>query len=187
MQPEDKTLIGDFLRGDLGALKVIDGWIERAARPYARRLASQWEDVLQEIRLEVTQLLRQGAYRGESSFKTYLWRIVNHTCVDRIRTQDRWHWVELDELAEKPGPPNDSPLRHVLQNESRQVLLRVLEEVPEECRRLWAMILNGLSYQEMGRQLNVSEGSLRVRVLRCRKRAIAIRDQLFGRKKSASM
>ncbi|MBI3949148.1 MAG: sigma-70 family RNA polymerase sigma factor [Acidobacteria bacterium] len=57
----------------------------------------------------------------------------------------------------------------------------------QECRQLWGMILDGLSYQQMSQHLNVSEGSLRVRVMRCRKKAVAVRDQLLGQQQGAAM
>lgn len=43
------------------------------------------------------------------------------------------------------------------------------------------MILDGLSYQEMSLRLGSSEGALRVKALRCRKRAVAVRDQLLSK------
>jgi RNA polymerase sigma-70 factor (ECF subfamily) len=180
MQSEDKELIARFFQGEPEAVKLIDGWIARAAWPFQQRLAAHWEDLLQDIRMEVTRRLQAGEFRGEASLKTYLWRISNHTCVDNIRAQAKWQWVALDSLIERWGSPDASPLQQVLHKESRQILWRVLEAMSEECRELWRMILNGLSYQEMSRRLSVSEGALRVRVLRCRKKAVALRDQLMG-------
>jgi DNA-directed RNA polymerase specialized sigma24 family protein len=42
------------------------------------------------------------------------------------------------------------------------------------------MVLAGLSYREMSDRTGVAEGTLRVRVLRCRKRAIELRAELLG-------
>ena len=44
------------------------------------------------------------------------------------------------------------------------------------------MILDGLSYQEMSERLSTAEGTLRVRVLRCRKKAVEARDRLIEKK-----
>ena len=46
-----------------------------------------------------------------------------------------------------------------------------LQRVPVECRQIWDGILRGLSYQQLSGELGVSEGALRVRAHRCRKRA----------------
>ena len=96
MATEDQDMAARFLRGETDAVGTVDGWIARAAWPYQRRLANRWDDVLQDVRLEVTRLLSQGKFRGESSLKTYLWRVVSHTCLDQIRSQSKWQWADLD-------------------------------------------------------------------------------------------
>ena len=45
---------------------------------------------------------------------------------------------------------------------------------------MWRMIVAGFSYREMSLRLNVAEGTLRVRVLRCRERAETVRHELLG-------
>jgi DNA-directed RNA polymerase specialized sigma24 family protein len=50
----------------------------------------------------------------------------------------------------------------------------------DECRRLWRMLVDGFSYREMSDEYGVSEGALRVRVLRCRRKALEVRERLLG-------
>src|SRR5215204_3022221 len=177
MANDDKEIVARFLRGEADAIGTVDGWISRAAWPYQRRLADRWEDVLQDIRLEVTRLLGQGKFRGDSSLRTYLWRVVSHTCLDQLRAQKKWKWADLEELDQGNGPEPvpAGAARHA----DRDLLLRVLEKVPQDCREMWRMIVAGLSYREMGLRLNVAEGTLRVRVLRCREKAVALRRELL--------
>jgi RNA polymerase sigma factor (sigma-70 family) len=183
MYADEPRLAERYLQGDREAHATIEEWIGRAASPFRRRLAGRWDDVLQDVRLEITRLLRDGAFRGESSLKTYLWRVVAHTCLDRLRSPSRWQWTEIDALqdweaeallAEREPPPA------MLAVPTKDLLLRVLDGVPEDCRRLWAMVLAGLSYREMSRRVGVAEGALRVRVLRCRKRAQERRTELLA-------
>jgi RNA polymerase sigma-70 factor, ECF subfamily len=179
MMPDDQEVVTQFLKGEPGAVGTVDGWISRAAWPYQRRLASRWDDVLQDVRLEVTRLLGQGKFRGESSLRTYLWRVVSHTCLDQIRSQSKWQWTDLEAVDRGDGltlpPPSVASTR-----EDRDLLLRVLDRVPQDCREMWRMIVAGLSYREMGLRMNVAEGTLRVRVLRCREKAVALRQELLG-------
>lgn len=180
MATDDQEVVRRFLRGDAEAVGIVDGWITRAAWPYQRRLASRWDDVLQEVRLEVTRLLGQGKFRGESALRTYLWRVVNHTCLDQIRALGKWRWADLEDVDREDGPAGAvqvSAFRH----EERDLLMRVLERVSQDCRELWRMILAGLSYREMSRRVGVAEGTLRVRVLRCRERATSLRAELLGK------
>jgi len=185
MQAEDAEVVTHFLQGEPRAVGAVDAWISRAAYPYQRRLASRWDDVLQEIRLEVTRLLQQGKFRGESSFKTYLWRVVSHTCLDQIRAESRVQWTDLHEegqagAEEGAGPPWAlAGPGLAARSEVKDLLLRVLDRVPQDCRELWRMIHAGLSYREMSERLGVAEGTLRVRVLRCREKAVAARTELL--------
>jgi RNA polymerase sigma-70 factor, ECF subfamily len=184
MQGEEAEVVARFLRGDSQAVGTVDGWIARAAYPYQRRLSSRWDDVLQDIRMEVTRLLQEGKFRGESSFKTYLWRVVSHTCLDQIRSQERVRWTELGDDPEtddaRPGVASWTANGTAARSEVKDLLLRVLEQVPRDCRELWRMIHAGLSYREMSDRLGVAEGTLRVRVLRCREKAVAARADLLG-------
>jgi RNA polymerase sigma-70 factor, ECF subfamily len=177
MMANDQELVARYLKGERKAVETIDGWITRAAWPYQRRLADRWDDVLQEIRLEVTRLLGLGKFRGESSLRTYLWRVVSHTCLDQLRVVIKWKLSGLDDLgADEPTSGTSIPSRQ----EDKDLLLRVLDRVPLECRELWRMIVAGFSYREMSLRTSVAEGTLRVRVLRCREKATAVRQELLA-------
>ncbi len=175
----DRDLIAAYLRGEAEAVATMEVWILRAARSYRRRLDHCWEDVLQDLQLEVYRLLSAGRFRGDAALSTYLWRVVSHTCLDRIRAQGRRRETELDENGVGDMSALISGQRRQW-DEARDLVQRVLTEVPAECTRLWKLILAGHSYREMSSQLDVAEGTLRVRVLRCRKKALEVRERLMG-------
>lgn len=175
----DGAIIDRFLAGDPAAVGQVDGWLARAASGYRRRLGDQLEDVLQDVRLEVTRLLQQGKFRGDSSLKTYLWRVTAHTCLDRLRAGSRWSFVEYDGESAEAADPVSLPPPAAPWSADRDLLLRVLARMEDDCRRLWSMLIDGLSYREMSVETGVSEGALRVRVLRCRRRAQEVRDELL--------
>jgi RNA polymerase sigma factor (sigma-70 family) len=168
---DDAELIERYLREDREAVAVLDGWLERAAGPFRRRLGAEWPDVLQEVRVEVLHLLAQGRFRGESRLRTYVWRVVAHTCLDAVRRQRRrpvLEGLEMDAALPSPAP---TPLDEVLCRDRDRRLLRALEASPPECRELWRLILQGASYREISARTGVTEGALRVRAHRCRKSA----------------
>jgi RNA polymerase sigma-70 factor (ECF subfamily) len=178
MATDDREMVARFLRGETEAVGTVDGWISRAAWPYQRRLADRWDDVLQDVRLEVTRLLGQGKFRGESSLRTYLWRVVSHTCLDELRAQSKWKLTDLESLEQGEGPAGvvQAPAPN---REDRDLLQRVLQRVSPDCREMWRMIVAGFSYKEMSLRLNVAEGTLRVRVLRCREKAAVLRQEIL--------
>jgi RNA polymerase sigma factor (sigma-70 family) len=170
----DREVVSLFLMGDAEAAVTVDSCIAWAAWPYQRRLSNRWEDVLQDVRLEVTRLLGQGKFRG-SSLRAYLWRVVSHACLDQLRAESRWKWADLeavDELA-ATAPPLEAVIHE------RDLVKKVLEQVPGDCRELWRLVVMGLSYREMSQRLGVAEGTLRVRLLRCREKAVALRRELL--------
>lgn len=175
----DERLIEAFLKGEREAVETIDRWLERATWPYRRRLESELDDVLQDIRLEITRLMQRKDFRGDSSFKTYLWRVANHACLDRLRSKHRWAWSDFEDIADHLDNEELRPSEHGPRFETRDLMTRVLQAVPRECKKLWIMIASGYTYIEMSRRQDVAAGTLRVRVKRCREKAIAIRQQLL--------
>ncbi len=175
--PQDAELISRFLNGDAEAVRTIQAWLGRAASAFRRRLGEEWDDVLQEVRIESFRLLQGGQYRGEASLRTYLWQVTVHTCLDALRRQKRRPApasVDLDTTLFNADP---SPLDLVLGREREQALLAALDSMSAECRELWRLVSGGLSYRDIGSRLGVSDGALRVRAHRCRERAI----EAFGR------
>lgn len=157
--------------GEPEAVAQVDLWLARAASPFRSGLADGWPDVQQEVRLEVFKLLRAGRFRGESSLKTYVWKVCAHTCLDALRRKRRQPLHQPESDAELLPASDPSPLDAVLAGERQGRLLEALESMSAECRALWSLIAEGLGYREISQRLGVSEGALRVRAHRCRKRA----------------
>lgn len=177
----DRLIIQQFLREDRDAIRTIEDWIDRAVVPYRRRLHCQWDDIRQEIRLEVVRLLQTEKFRGESSLKTYLWRVASHTCIDHLRRQSRWRQAPAEDAVHATESADPSPLETLLEEETWKVRMAILREMPEDCHRIWRLILEGRSYRQIGTRLGVSEGALRVRALRCRKKVVqAVRERTAG-------
>src|ERR1043165_178784 len=105
MGTDDGEMVTRFLRGEIDAVGTVDGWISRAAWPYQRRLAHRWDDVLQDVRLEITRLLSQGEFRGESSLRPYLWRVISPSCLDQIRADGKRQWTDLEEVEKGTEGP----------------------------------------------------------------------------------
>ncbi len=173
---EDKVLIARWLAGDPDAVATVRSWIRVAFRSYQPRLTAEREDLEQEILLEAMRSLQQGRFDGRSRLRTYLNTYVHHKCIDRLRSLGRREWVPLEELDLPSAAP--TPLARLSAKENVEMALRILAEMPESCRELWQLLQQGLGYREMSRRREVSEVTLRSRVLRCRRRAKKIRARL---------
>ncbi len=170
----DRELAADFLRGDPEAVETISRWLRQAAGRYRRRLPAEWDDLLQDLLLEATTALQEGAFRGDSKLRTYVSRIAHYRCLNRVRDLARRPESELGERAQRVPDPARPVVERLVERESEDLLLRFLDTVSAECQRLWKLILAGRSYRQISREVGVSEGALRVRVLRCRRKAVTL-------------
>lgn len=175
---DDEDLISRLLDGDADTIARVRTWIRAAFQAYRKRLGNELEDLEQEILLELTEALREGRFRGSSTLRTYVRTYVHHKGIDRLRALGRRTWVDIESL-ELPAPA-PTALEQLSRSEQVAVALRVQERVPQPCRELWQMLRQGLSYREMSRRLGVAEGALRVRVLRCRQRALELREKILA-------
>ncbi len=174
----DATLISRFLAGDPDVIEQLRVWIRAAFQPYRARLAADLEDLEQEILIDLSGALREDRFRGGSQLRTYVRTYVHHKCIDRLRALSRRQWVDVDELDLPSRAP--SAFDELARSETVDLALRVFEEMPEPCRELWTMLQQGMHYREMSRRLGIAEGTLRARVLRCRRRALELRERTLA-------
>lgn len=174
--PEDGRLVAGLKRGDEAALAEVRRWIRGALTPYRHRLSADCEDIEQQVVVELLEALGKQRFEGRSRLATYVRRMVHHKCLNRLRGQRGRQWLDVADVELVDREP--SPFERSRRREEIELALRVLATMPGPCVELWSMIHRGLGYAEMGEQLGVAPGTLRVRVLRCRDRALAERDRL---------
>jgi RNA polymerase sigma factor (sigma-70 family) len=115
VEPEqEKRLLAQARRGDRSAL---DALVEPWRRPlfgYIYRMVTHRddaEDLLQDVLVRVLESL--PSFRGESRFKTWLFGIATHVCLDHLRRKKRWRVeTQLDsEKAAHEAPQKIEELR----------------------------------------------------------------------------
>jgi RNA polymerase sigma-70 factor, ECF subfamily len=182
-----------------GAEEAYEELLSRFQQPVytlaMRLLEDQSEagDVVQEVFLKVFRNI--GSFRGQSTLKTWIYRIT----VNEAHNARRWRFrhkrreVELDPSAEENRSFEDvvadrapSPFEAVFELERRAMLDAALERLNPIFRD--AVVLRDimdLSYEEIANTLNVSMGTVKSRILRGRE---ALREQLAGSlEKAASL
>ncbi len=98
---EESQLVGKAREGDgvaFGALvepwrKPLFGYIYRMVT-----LRQDAEDLLQDVLVRVLEGIR--TYRGEARFKSWLFGIATHVCLDHLRSKKRWR-VEAQLIGER--------------------------------------------------------------------------------------
>ncbi len=137
--------------------------------------AQEAMDLSQEVFLRVFRTLPQ--FRGQSSLRTWIYRIVLNQASNRQRwwrRRFRSHQVPLDEHVENHGELPESrsfamPDRVLQQNETAARVWAALAELPFDQRA--AVVLreiDGLSYEEIAESLGIAVGTVKSRLARAR-------------------
>jgi RNA polymerase sigma factor (sigma-70 family) len=142
-------------RNLVSRVENVEGLYRRYAPAVLRRaraiLANEQEaqDVLQEI--FTTLVSSEDAFRGQSSPVTWLYRVVTHRCLNRIR--DRRHRtaaLQKAAAAATEEDPRPSP-------ETRVVMSDLLSRIPAELRDVAVYyFIDEMSHEEIATILNVS-------------------------------
>jgi RNA polymerase sigma-70 factor (ECF subfamily) len=175
---EDAQLIALLIQGDAGAIALVRGWAAAAIGRFRGRLGGDAEDVEQEVLLDLLEALDAGRFRRESRLETYVHSYARFKCIDRLRALGRRDVVDLVEEELVLDAP--SALDEITREEGAALARRVMAALPAQCQELWSMIADGMSYREMSAATGISEGAIRVRVHRCRKLALELRDRVAG-------
>lgn len=145
-----------LLNANLGALG-------RLASSYAGSTGER-DDLLQEIALALWQALPR--FRGESSERTFLFRIAHNHCINHIvrrRPNDSLQALELDPVDDSPPP--DSVLGAAQDSER---LLDAVRRLPVIQREVVVLALEDMDYAEIAAVLGISETNVGVRLNRAR-------------------
>ena len=121
------------------------------------------KDLTQEVFINAWGAMQQ--FKGESSHKTWLYRVTVNTCLKFIRDKKGTKQVpfeEIQQLAEPENISNDAENQH-------QSLYRAIGQLAELDRLIIMMILDELEYEEIAKVIGISEGNLRVKIHRIKK------------------
>jgi RNA polymerase sigma-70 factor (ECF subfamily) len=138
---------------------------------------SEAPDVTQEVFIKV--FCKVGDFRGDSSLKTWLYRIAVHEASNRRRWFSRHRRREtaiLDSDDENSGwlsrylvDQSDSPFEATYRQEQRALVEATLRGMDERLRTVVILRdIEGLAYSEISETLQVSLGTVKSRILRGR-------------------
>ncbi len=122
------------------------------------------DDLFQEMVLAVWQAL--PSFRGESSPRTYLFRIARNRAIAHMVSRRTPQTIEGGELL--VHDPNPDPERQVEVKEQQRTILDAVRRLPFLYRDVLTLALEGLSYAEIAEVLGVSEANGGTRLTRAR-------------------
>lgn len=154
-------------RGDRRAFEELVHLTHRRVYSLAYRLVGDRhdaEDVAQDAYLRIFRGL--DGFREEARFETWMYRIVTNSAMSVLRRRGRFGVIVRDEDLDVAVP--DRPAEQAADRDS---LVRAMEVLPSGQRTvLWLKDVYGLSCREIGDELGIEEGAVKVRLHRARKR-----------------
>jgi RNA polymerase sigma-70 factor (ECF subfamily) len=176
---DDRELVLAAQRGDRDAFKTLFERYHRRAYALAfgvLRHPDDALDIVQDAFIKAHKYLDK--FEGNSSFYTWLYRIVMNLAIDHIRKHRRVKPVELDENrvesdaddALLPRILGENPARALVDKQIRARIDQALDELSDNHRSVLVMReLEGLSYEGMAQAMNCSKGTIMSRLFHARR------------------
>src|SRR5215475_606179 len=196
---EEAALVADLKAGNEDAFgQLIAQYHQPLYSLIARSLTDPADaaDITQEVFIKVFRSIR--GFHGESSLRTWLYRIAVHEASNQRRWWSRHKKQELtidspveytdsgDEglsLAATLADRGDSPFDCAAQAEMREQVEEALRQVPEVFRTVVVLReIEGFAYEEIAEILNVNIGTVKSRLTRGRS---ALRALLVAAKENS--
>jgi len=117
----------------------------------------------------VKLMARIGQFRGDSTFDSWLYRLVVNSCMDHRRRQKRWLPM-VEEFFDTFRAPQPTALQGLMQDEMQQQIQGVVANLAPEHRMVVVLrYTEGLSYEEIADVLQCSRGTVASRLNRAHK------------------
>jgi RNA polymerase sigma-70 factor (ECF subfamily) len=171
----DRQLTLAFQAGDKDAYREIHDRYAAKVERLCRRMLGNPEDAqeaAQETFLRTYQAL--GRFNGRYRVGAWITRIATNVCLDHLRARARWRWeavpaevMELDphSLDESANPE----IIHIRRAEGRRIRRLLSSLSPMHRAAIVLRDFEGLSYEEIGAALEMTEGQVKALLHRARK------------------
>jgi RNA polymerase sigma-70 factor (ECF subfamily) len=201
IRTEDAALVADLKAGSEEAFAVL---IAQYHQPLYSLIARSLNDpadaadITQEVFIKVFRSIR--GFHGESSLRTWLYRIALHEASNQRRwwSRHKKQEITIDSPSESESEADGrtfcigstladnsgSPFDRAAQSEVRERVETALRQVPEAFRTVVVLReIEGFAYEEIAEILNVNLGTVKSRLTRGRS---ALRALLVTTEKTAS-
>jgi RNA polymerase sigma-70 factor (ECF subfamily) len=174
LSDSDEELAERHRHGDPEAFRELYERYEGVVYNLALRLSGRpedAEDLAQEVFLRIYRKL--GGFRGNSTLKTWVFRVALNGCRSGLRRRHRWagRRVEAEGVLEGVADGRRGPEERALGRDAGARVSQALARLPPDFREAVVLRdLQGLSYEEIAELVGVRIGTVRSRIARGRER-----------------
>jgi len=164
---EIKDIISGCLKGNRRDQELL--YRRHAARLYAVCLQysgndEEARDILQEGFIKIFENL--VTYKHEGSFEGWIRRIIVNTALEKYRSRHLLHRVDdIDQIPEPDADPDNEDYAGLQAVD----LMTIIRDLPPKYRMVFNLFaIEGYSHKEIGKMMNISEGTSKSNLSRAR-------------------
>jgi len=177
---EDFKLVARFKKGDQQAFELL---VRKHKMTVFNTIYSimgniqEADDIAQEVFLKV--YTKAGSFRGESSFSTWLYRIVVNSCLDELRKrknriisyETEFSQEEKLKLKDVLASKEEDVSEELRRKELEDIIQKGMNSLPEKDRIILTLKeIEGLSYSEISQIMKISLGKVKIWLFRARQK-----------------
>jgi RNA polymerase sigma factor (sigma-70 family) len=173
---QDNLLIERVLAGETDAFEQIVTRYQKRVYSLCYRMTGNEQDAYdlsQEAFLRVYNNLK--SFKGDSSLSTWIYRISSNICIDHLRRSKKARIISLTPAYEEESSeidlPDDtySPEVNYSKQELAEAIGSAINRLSSDHRQIIILRdINQLSYDEIGRVLDLEPGTVKSRIFRAR-------------------
>lgn len=185
MGKSEKSLLEKARNGDVSAFESLIEEYQKRVFNIAFRMIGNHDDaseLAQEVFIRVFKSLKN--FKEQSQFSTWIYRITTNVCLDELRKRKNRKVISLDSELELEDSKirrqieDDSPTPDIVaeRNDLKRIIGAAVRQLSEEHRAVLVLRdYQGFTYEEISRQLDCPEGTIKSRLNRAR---LALRELL---------
>ena len=175
MQEALELLVKRAQKGDSTALEeLLFAYEKRVYNIALRYMGSEADayDMAQEALIKIYKRIK--AFKGDSSFSSWVYRITVNTCLDGLRRRKK-NVVSFESTIEAGASysdeQNDTPEESAVRKELQGRVQQAINTLSADHKSVIILRdINGLSYEEVAVLLSVSVGTVKSRINRARQK-----------------
>jgi RNA polymerase sigma-70 factor (ECF subfamily) len=169
---EEQDLVARCRQGDDDAWRELVDRFGQKVYAIAYHFTLRREDA-EELSQEIFLKVFENLHRYDGGFPLVAWilSVSRNLCIDRYRRRKReksFHFVS-DDAVTVLLKSDDDPATTALRKERTKLLMAALSEIPEDLAEILILRdMNGLAYEEIGKALELPDGTVKSRLFRAR-------------------
>ena len=167
MERSDLELLDAWRGGDAAAgSELFARHFDAVCRFFRNKVAEGTDDLIQRTFLAMVE--SRDRFRGDSSFRTYLFTVARNELFAHLRKSGR-EQARFDPLEQSVYDLGPTPTTMVAQRKEQRLLLEALRRVPLDLQlALELYYWEDMPASELARVLELPEGTVRTRIRRAR-------------------